>query len=162
MYLLLLLVLCFSMSFSDPCGSCDCSVRVVTCIGGNISEIVSINNQSWPKHIDIWNTNITSLSRLYTWGELKSVNISYNSQLECTDVWELEREMPNILLATDCQDLQSSNSLNEIIPVDNPELFLFNLLLLINPSLFVVALLSYLKRRLKQNNCTNINGEVQI
>ena len=146
--LCLLTFVAFSSSYS--CGDCICSdwQNTVTCIGEKVDEIVSLNDYTWVKHVDILDTNITELSALLNWTDIQTMDIRDNGHLDCAIVLEMKYARPDVVIITDCDDIDPTPI---AIESANGEMHLLNLLLLI-PSIIIITFVTYLKKQLPKTD----------
>lgn len=143
MYLLILLLVCYSKAY--PCGECICRERddVLSCSGWNVTKLPDLISTTWVQHVDIINTSITDIQHLSTFANLYSADVRDNELLKCDSVLKLK---PLFYVVTDCDDYVIHANPSTIDMEHNPTDW--TSLLALSPIIFIIALMGYLRTKI--------------
>lgn len=128
------------------CQQCLCREwqSVLSCSGGNITDLPHFNDTTWIRHVDILNTSITDISQLTSFKNLYSTDIRFNWKLSCASILELKSIMYTV---TDCDDAKTSFIEPSTVDMDEKPTDWMSLMSL-SPIIFIIALMAYLKNKM--------------
>lgn len=122
-----------------PCGQCDClgRVKILSCVGMNVSELPVLDDAHWVKQVDLINTNISSIPPLSNLINLNTLVIRGNLGIDCDQVDHIRNKRGDLLVMTDCGALV----------LENPDLPEWINCLAALPVLITLSLLGYIGHR---------------
>ena len=127
------------------------------CSGQNVTHFPTLNESRWVSHIDVLNTNITHVSsfNIDQWVNLHTLDIRDNLLLSCINVSAFQKERPDLIIITDCDD----NIIREDIYM-YPNTLIYNhwyLLLLVPLALLILFVYMQTKPiNIKHCHCNNL------
>jgi len=141
MFRILLIITLLSKVHSDKCGQpplCSCMPHVISCIGGDVNVFPIFDTHNNISHLDIINTSLTNMPELKDWAELKTLDVMYNTHMDCEEVLSVKQELDSLLFLTDCNDWEVIN--------DDLKVYYEYLISLVSTPFLIWLLIVYLKK----------------